>query len=174
MSNETVDNGQEEGWVVCRVFKKKSNLKSIESPSTSSVARESGTSEEGTLEQVLEQMGMNYKEEKLPSLESEGLFIMGASSGGCGDLTNWETLDRLVASQLNDPTMGYCCIHLQSPTFLTSSSPVHLESFSTATTTTTHTMAATATHNITPTVQNYTTHDIELWNHCATCPTLQM
>ncbi|TKY61204.1 NAC domain-containing protein 43 [Spatholobus suberectus] len=225
VSNAMGDTAQEEGWVVCRIFKKKNHLKSLESPSApSSVARETRRSchlfdscEEGALEQVLEQMGKGYKEEnynsassatahdkfsKLPSLdspkyitankdnkqnndnnngyhpvipvemvtESEGyLFTMGASSssmvigGGSSGLTSWETLDRLVASQLNgqsevsrqlgcfssDPTMGYYCSgehDLQFPTFLSSSIA-----------TTPHTMAAT------PMTQDYNS-DIDLWN----------
>ena len=34
------DGGQEEGWVVCRIFKKKNHLKTLESPLASSITEE--------------------------------------------------------------------------------------------------------------------------------------
>ena len=65
------DGGQEEGWVVCRIFKKKNHLKTLDSPlASSSISGESRRSshmfdscEEGVLEQILQQMGRTCKEE---------------------------------------------------------------------------------------------------------------
>ncbi|CAL0318018.1 unnamed protein product [Lupinus luteus] len=90
------DGGQEEGWVVCRIFKKKNHLKTLDSPLASSISREGRRSylfdscdNEGALEQILQEMGRgtckeenyeaknynygNYNDNrfmKLPSLES--------------------------------------------------------------------------------------------------------
>jgi hypothetical protein len=59
------DGGQEEGWVVCRIFKKKNHLKTLDSPSGE--GRRShhlyDTCDEGALEQILQQMGRGCKEE---------------------------------------------------------------------------------------------------------------
>lgn len=64
------DGGQEEGWVVCRIFKKKNHLKTVDGPlASSSISGEGRRShhhhhhlydvscDEGALEQILEQMG---------------------------------------------------------------------------------------------------------------------
>ncbi|XAR62917.1 hypothetical protein NMG60_11022656 [Bertholletia excelsa] len=85
---------QEEGWVVCRIFKKKNHHKSLDSPMISGANGENRTqitgsaSDEGTLEQILHYMGgrhckkegeatsggflmpINERFMKLPSLES--------------------------------------------------------------------------------------------------------
>ncbi|CAK9162157.1 unnamed protein product [Ilex paraguariensis] len=59
---------QEEGWVVCRIFKKKNHHKTLDSPiSVSSIAAETRSqrlspSDEGTLEQIFQYMGRNCKE----------------------------------------------------------------------------------------------------------------
>lgn len=72
------DGGQEEGWVVCRIFKKKNHLKTLESPLASSITEETimrnnhdhhesmfdVDDDEGSLEQILEQMGRSCKEEE--------------------------------------------------------------------------------------------------------------
>ncbi|XP_027352922.1 NAC domain-containing protein 43-like [Abrus precatorius] len=235
MSNAMGDTAQEEGWVVCRIFKKKKHLKCLESPLASSIAGETGRSnlfdscDDGALEQIFEQMGSDYKEDdynsgmcstdgafsvegyhdkflKLPSLDSPKSMskerqqndnnennnngyhyqpiirveMVTDNEGslathniihhptGCGGLTNWATLDRLVASQLNgqseaseqlgcfnDPpiiTMGYCSgehdDHLPLPTLSSSS--------------TAHNNAATYT---TTTVQEQAyPSDVDLWN----------
>ena len=235
------DAAQEEGWVVCRIFKKKNHLKDLESPLASSIAGETGRShlydccDEGALEQILHQMGRGCKEEsfeasnynnrrfarpldeginngsnrflKLPSLDSpksssmeshqnnnnndyfdngfhpiipeeiaignEGSLTthkvnngdhpninMEASSSMVmgGGLTNWATMDRMVAFQLNgqsdasrqlacfnDLTMGYCTGE-NDLQFRSSSEPTH---------------SRVATY-ITPT-QDYTSES-DLWN----------
>lgn len=65
VSNMIGDGGQEEGWVVCRIFKKKNHLKTLDSPSGE--GRRShhlyDTCDEGALEQILQQMGRGCKEE---------------------------------------------------------------------------------------------------------------
>lgn len=69
MSNVIGDGGQEEGWVVCRIFKKKNHLKTLESPlassitggtrSSSSLYHQDFDDDEGALDQILQQMGRN-------------------------------------------------------------------------------------------------------------------
>ncbi|KAK6260490.1 hypothetical protein SCA6_014964 [Theobroma cacao] len=59
---------QEEGWVVCRIFKKKNHHKTLDSPISSSLTAETrnlmfSSSNEGALEQILEYMGRNCKED---------------------------------------------------------------------------------------------------------------
>nr|KYP55854.1 NAC domain-containing protein 43 [Cajanus cajan] len=133
VSNVMGDGGQEEGWVVCRIFKKKNHLKTLDSPLGSGEGRRShshlfDSCDEGALEQILQQMGRGCKEES--SYEGNynnnsnsnsnsnnsmnyGRLVSGSDpsmvhalevgSGG-GGLTNWAALDRLVASQLNGQT----------------------------------------------------------------------
>jgi hypothetical protein len=61
------DGGQEEGWVVCRIFKKKNHLKTLDSPLGSGDGRRNqhlyDACDEGALEQILQQMGRGCKEE---------------------------------------------------------------------------------------------------------------
>ncbi|XP_058763080.1 NAC domain-containing protein 43-like [Vicia villosa] len=61
VSNVIGDGGQEEGWVVCRIFKKKNHLKTLDSPLGSGEGRRShhlfDNCDEGALEQILQQMG---------------------------------------------------------------------------------------------------------------------
>ncbi|KAL3647038.1 hypothetical protein CASFOL_008006 [Castilleja foliolosa] len=113
------DSGPDEGWVVCRVFKKKNIQKSIDSPIMSNDIPRN----EGVLDHILMYMGRpsNCKQENeksnitlfsdqsfegfmhLPGLESPTL---NPSS------SDWAAVDRLVASQLNgQPTKqfpGFC------------------------------------------------------------------
>lgn len=68
VSNVMGDGGQEEGWVVCRIFKKKNHLKTLDSPLGSGEGRRShshlfDSCDEGALEQILQQMGRGCKEE---------------------------------------------------------------------------------------------------------------
>ncbi|CAA7038457.1 unnamed protein product [Microthlaspi erraticum] len=112
----------DEGWVVCRVFMKKSLCKTISSSPSRSVKTSSFNDE--TIEQLLEVMGQTCKEEiildpflKLPSLESPNNTItsyqrlMDDQVNNChvsrivdpSFVTSWAALDRLVASQLNGP-----------------------------------------------------------------------
>ncbi|TKY64143.1 NAC domain-containing protein 43 [Spatholobus suberectus] len=66
VSNVMGDAAQEEGWVVCRIFKKKNHLKTLGSPSASGEGRRShlfDSCDEGALEQILQQMGRGCKEE---------------------------------------------------------------------------------------------------------------
>ncbi|MED6176998.1 hypothetical protein PIB30_093560 [Stylosanthes scabra] len=68
VSNVMGDAAQEEGWVVCRIFKKKNHLKTLDSPLTSSISGGDGgrrshhhhlfdSCDEGALEQILQHMG---------------------------------------------------------------------------------------------------------------------
>ena len=59
---------QEEGWVVCRIFKKKNHHKTLDRPISSSLTAETrnhmfNACNEGALEQILEYMGRNCKED---------------------------------------------------------------------------------------------------------------
>ncbi|KAJ4884876.1 NAC domain-containing protein 66 [Raphanus sativus] len=102
--------GGDEGWVVCRVFMKKSLCKTV---TMSSPPRSVKTSPE-TIEELFEVMGQSCKEEitvdpflKLPNntiascqrLMDDQVHNYQVPSFG----TSWATLDRLVASQLNGP-----------------------------------------------------------------------
>ncbi|KAM3287400.1 NAC domain-containing protein 43 [Capsicum chacoense] len=125
---------QEEGWVICRIFKKKNHFKSLEtiSPTASqsvphtTISHRLGHNDEGALEQLFHYMrSSTCKEEnnvinnydtnfhdkfmQLPSLDSPN-----SSSGdhpksiNCdqGGLNNWIAVDRLVASHLNGQTIN--------------------------------------------------------------------
>ncbi|KAK8588111.1 hypothetical protein V6N13_087059 [Hibiscus sabdariffa] len=80
VSNAVGEGTQEEGWVVCRIFKKKNHHKTLDNPIRSSLCSETrnhmfGSCNEGELEQILESMPRNcngYPDSfmKLPSLES--------------------------------------------------------------------------------------------------------
>ncbi|XP_021748485.1 NAC domain-containing protein 43-like [Chenopodium quinoa] len=154
---------QEEGWVVCRVFKKKNHLKDLDSPiktSSSSMALESHSSismldspsdhdqhdrdDQGALEQIFQYMGgksqkmnnnnitkssssQNQLERfmKLPSLESPNnnstttttLYYQTLPENDLVSMTkpetdpiytglsDWATLDKLVATHLNGQTI---------------------------------------------------------------------
>ncbi|VVB06561.1 unnamed protein product [Arabis nemorensis] len=116
--------GGDEGWVVCRVFMKKSLCKTI----MSSPARSGKTSSfnEQAIEQLLEVMGQSCKEEinldpflKLPNLECPNNTVATSYQRLMEDdqvnnchvskavdssfVTSWAALDRLVATQLNGP-----------------------------------------------------------------------
>ncbi|KFK35377.1 hypothetical protein AALP_AA5G277500 [Arabis alpina] len=123
--NETCEviGGGDEGWVICRVFMKKSLCKAIISSPGRSVKTSSFNEE--TIEQLLEAMGQSCKEEisldpvlKLPNLEchdntvtSYQRFMNDNQVNGRhvrnivdpSFATSWAALDRLVASQLNGP-----------------------------------------------------------------------
>ncbi|KAL1556419.1 NAC domain-containing protein 43-like [Salvia divinorum] len=128
------DTGPEEGWVVCRVFKKKNYHKSLESPLASSASIVPRN--DAVLDQLLMYMGRSTscKQENdpsmhfpghstsgflhLPELQSPTMNInddctfkppsieIGTASP---ELSDWATLDRLVASQLNgQPSKQFC------------------------------------------------------------------
>ncbi|KAL8520567.1 hypothetical protein ACS0TY_011194 [Phlomoides rotata] len=116
--NGSNESGQEEGWVVCRVFKKKNYHKALESPSTSNTLPRNDV----VLDQILMYMGRSSscKQEldpnihfpinqsppflHIPELESPTTHLPSSSFDPIGDIgpsSDWATLDRLVASQLN-------------------------------------------------------------------------
>ncbi|KAK4364190.1 hypothetical protein RND71_015548 [Anisodus tanguticus] len=122
---------QEEGWVVCRIFKKKNHFKSLEMISPAASQSVSDTrinqrlypNDEGALEQLLQYMRSNTcKEEnhanyhdinlhekfmQLPSLDSPNTSNGEPKSISCeGVLNNWISVDRLVASHLNGQTIN--------------------------------------------------------------------
>ncbi|CAH2063159.1 unnamed protein product [Thlaspi arvense] len=106
--------GGDEGWVVCRVFMKKSLCKTVISSPARSVKTSSFNEE--TIEQLLEVMGQSCKEEtvldpfsELPNLECPNnntvasyQRLMDGQVNNC-HVTSWAALDQLVASQLNGP-----------------------------------------------------------------------
>ncbi|XP_050203464.1 NAC domain-containing protein 43-like [Mercurialis annua] len=120
---------QEDGWVVCRIFKKKNHHKTLDcslNKSSSMIIAETrnqmfSSCNEGALGQIHECMEKACKEEndkfmKLPSLEhssSNGDLISNQVSSmvepansylADSDLNHWAALDHLVASQLNGQT----------------------------------------------------------------------
>ncbi|KAK8554578.1 hypothetical protein V6N13_093561 [Hibiscus sabdariffa] len=66
VSNGMGEGNQEEGWVVCRIFKKKNHHKTLENPISSSLGEKTRNhmfSNEGALEHILEYMGRTCKED---------------------------------------------------------------------------------------------------------------
>ncbi|KAK8702376.1 hypothetical protein V6N13_020732 [Hibiscus sabdariffa] len=68
VSNAMGEGTQEEGWVVCRIFKKKNHHKTLDNPVSSSLSSETrnhmfGSCNEGDLEQILEHMRRNCNED---------------------------------------------------------------------------------------------------------------
>ncbi|XP_042519896.1 NAC domain-containing protein 43-like [Macadamia integrifolia] len=76
LSNSMGEAAQEEGWVVCRVFKKKSHHKTIDSPKSSSITLDVkntqmfNPSNDGALDQILQYMGRSCKQENETSKTS--------------------------------------------------------------------------------------------------------
>ncbi|KAI3444350.1 hypothetical protein Pfo_001015 [Paulownia fortunei] len=68
---------QEEGWVVCRVFKKKNQCcKTLGSPiSTTSSITGISSCDEGSLEQMLKYMGTPFRRNQLPGDDNNRLFL---------------------------------------------------------------------------------------------------
>ncbi|KAJ0259104.1 NAC domain-containing protein 43 [Hirschfeldia incana] len=130
---------QDEGWVVCRIFKKKNLHKTLKSPiggaslsgggDTVMTSSSSQFFNDDSLEQFLELMGRSCKEElnldpfmKLPNLESPNSQTFNNNCHVSSPDTNhvvqvgnvidtsfvssWSALDRLVASQLNGPSIS--------------------------------------------------------------------
>ncbi|CAI9764125.1 unnamed protein product [Fraxinus pennsylvanica] len=122
--NELEGLTQEVGWVICRIFKKKNQCKTLDSTSSGD-QKLLNSSEEGTLEQILQYMGSTCKEElgmpintsrgrnsftKLPSLESPEDSSSGSQSFNqpAIGIQDWVTLDRVVASHLNGERKTNC------------------------------------------------------------------
>ncbi|KAF3579983.1 hypothetical protein DY000_02036101 [Brassica cretica] len=130
---------QDEGWVVCRIFKKKNLHKTLNSPiggaslsGSGDMATTSSSSQffnDDSFEQFLELMGRSCKEElnldplmKLPNLESpksqtfnNNCHVSSPDTNHVIQISNvidtrfvssWSALDRLVASQLNGPSIS--------------------------------------------------------------------
>lgn len=126
------EGGQEEGWVICRVFKKKNHTQKtpqgspIISTTTWSI---NPCSEAGTLEQMLQSINNDNTQSrrnqfldaennsrrflKLPSLQYDSPNPVHVSMLGDDEVSeletgigiqDWAALDRLVASHLNGPT----------------------------------------------------------------------
>ncbi|KAJ8626173.1 hypothetical protein MRB53_019480 [Persea americana] len=71
-SSSVGESTQEEGWVVCRVFKKKNYHKTMDSPKNSSVTSDGHTqmfhsTSDGALDQILQYMGRMCKQETEPN-----------------------------------------------------------------------------------------------------------
>ncbi|XP_042492343.1 NAC domain-containing protein 43-like [Macadamia integrifolia] len=79
--NSMGEGAQEEGWVVCRVFKKKNHHKAISSPKSSAItidakAQMFNPSNDGALDQILQYMGRSCKQEnEITSINNNGLNI---------------------------------------------------------------------------------------------------
>ncbi|KAM7525949.1 hypothetical protein LguiA_015851 [Lonicera macranthoides] len=112
-SNLVGDSMTEEGWVVCRVFKKKNYHKALESPQTSSTSMEhhprnpllhNHTKPGGVLDQILHYMGRSCKQE----LEPNATYPI-TSTFGDEIQTRFMQLPRLES-----PTMPSSFYHAQS------------------------------------------------------------
>ncbi|KAF8379925.1 hypothetical protein HHK36_027390 [Tetracentron sinense] len=71
-SNLMEETAQEDGWVVCRIFKKKNYQKTLESPNSSSISTDMSTQmlnsgNDGGLDQILRYMGRTCKHENVTS-----------------------------------------------------------------------------------------------------------
>ncbi|XP_028752282.1 NAC domain-containing protein 43 [Neltuma alba] len=93
------DGAQEEGWVVCRIFKKKNHLKTLDSPLASSIITgdsnrrshifDYSCEDEGALEQILQQIGRSCKEENEANYSNNGRFTLSSfNSGGNNNSSN--------------------------------------------------------------------------------------
>ncbi|KHN06358.1 NAC domain-containing protein 43 [Glycine soja] len=193
VSNVMGDAAQEEGWVVCRIFKKKNHLKTLDSPLASGEDRRShlfDSCDEGALEQILEQMGRSCKEESSyegnyrnygrqrrvihnapggdPNNNNNNMVHPLEVGSGGGGLTNWAALDRLVASQLNgqtDASRQLACA-FNDPTMYCTSDHHDLHQIPTlrsSSTSAAHTRPSPAPAFINPTTQDFTS-EIDLWN----------
>ncbi|XP_061353281.1 NAC domain-containing protein 43 [Gastrolobium bilobum] len=103
VSNVMGDGGQEEGWVVCRIFKKKNHLKTLDSPLASSISGEGRRShlfdscDEGALEQILQQMGRgSCKEENYEANYNYGRFGNRPYETGLNNNNNGGYHDRFL------------------------------------------------------------------------------
>ncbi|XP_054781308.1 NAC domain-containing protein 43 [Prosopis cineraria] len=93
------DGAQEEGWVVCRIFKKKNHLKTLDCPLASSIITGESTrrshmfdscDDEGALEQILQQMGRSCKEENETNYSNNGRFTLASfNNGGNNSSSNY-------------------------------------------------------------------------------------
>ncbi|XP_065864193.1 NAC domain-containing protein 43-like [Euphorbia lathyris] len=114
------DSAQEEGWVICRIFKKKNHYKTLETPFNQEML---SSYNEGALDQILEHMGRVSKEEnkrlltpintsttingssyqydrflKLPNLDSPNSSIISDGSNQVSPLDPNPTLDSGLAN----------------------------------------------------------------------------
>ncbi|KAI4328975.1 hypothetical protein L6164_021285 [Bauhinia variegata] len=97
VSNVMGDGSQEEGWVVCRIFKKKNHLKTLDSPLASSAATHMFDSvDEGALEQILQQMGRSCKEENEGNSNDNGRFAKPRAFDSVAIKSNNGYLDRFM------------------------------------------------------------------------------
>ncbi|KAJ0047604.1 hypothetical protein Pint_14805 [Pistacia integerrima] len=84
-SNSMADSSPEEGWVVCRVFRKKNYQKTLDSPKSSSTSLDSksqmlSSSNDMVLNQILMYMGGSCK------MENESSNTMGISNNSNGNM----------------------------------------------------------------------------------------
>ncbi|KAL6005732.1 hypothetical protein ACLOJK_006305 [Asimina triloba] len=89
-SSTTGDATQEEGWVVCRVFKKKNHHKSLDSPNNSSITSDAHTQmlhagRDGALDQILQYMGRTCKQEPDPNASKSNLTNLTAINHNKGN-----------------------------------------------------------------------------------------
>ncbi|XP_038875770.1 NAC domain-containing protein 43 [Benincasa hispida] len=80
------DGGQEEGWVVCRIFKKKNHHKTLDSPMSSTTAETTSSllldsCNDGALEQIIHYMGRTCKEIIEEDQEEEDSIGVGVGGG---------------------------------------------------------------------------------------------
>nr|XP_043608488.1 NAC domain-containing protein 12-like [Erigeron canadensis] len=117
------DGGHEEGWVVCRVFKKKNYYKSFESPRRSLLCR--GSMVDTTTREKLQSSSSSNKDALLEHL----LMYMDSSSSSIHQSFKQEITDNLTSTTHQDAMQQFVNpmhLHLpglQSPTITTTSPP---------------------------------------------------
>lgn len=123
------EGSQEEGWVVCRIFKKKNHHKTLDSPNLSSTTTSSITAEtrnlqmfdsgsnEGALEQILHYMGRSCKEENETnnSNSTSARFLQSINTGLISNINGGYSFLKLPSLESpNSTSSGQNCGYGQS------------------------------------------------------------
>ncbi|KAG6679966.1 hypothetical protein I3842_13G016400 [Carya illinoinensis] len=103
----------EDGWVVCRVFKKKNFQKAAECPKTSSISMDSTTQIEGVLDQILLYMGRNCKPEdesfsniSISNVHTNNMMFLSTTAKHTSPLVDEELHDRFLhLPRLESPSL---------------------------------------------------------------------
>ncbi|XP_041003772.1 NAC domain-containing protein 43-like [Juglans microcarpa x Juglans regia] len=110
ISNTMGEAIQEEGWVVCRIFRKKSHHKTLDSPSISSITAETRTQQmfdscdEGALEQILQYMENSSKE--LEKDSKSGTIFQPIDNAGMKHCYQYERFMKLPSLESPNSSCG--------------------------------------------------------------------
>ncbi|KAJ4951327.1 hypothetical protein NE237_028159 [Protea cynaroides] len=105
--------GQEEGWVVCRVFKKKNHHKNIDSPKSSAIivdakAQMFNPSSDDALDQIIQYMGRSCKQENETIMNSLNINTITSTANNCNGHSNLRLLRPIeiaISNGLHDRFM---------------------------------------------------------------------